>query len=708
MKQIKIYILFILFTSQIYAQSNNLIELKNIEFIGNNSISSEELESVIISKESPGWFSQFINKFTPFGEPLILFDSLTIPSDIAAIKNLYHSNGFFKVKVNYSYTIDNTEAELIYSIDESDPAYFETIETNGLLDKIPGEYYDDIIEYINVDTNTIYSNSILENKKNYALGFLRDHGFMLINIDKPNVYIDTMENKVKVQLNYNPGKRYTISDIFTVRTGEGMDYVSDQLLKDIVGIKLGDYYSYYDIQRGQVRLYRTELFNSVVINSIISDTVGSTVPLNISADVGKLHELSPEIIANNEDNTFNLGLGLNFIKKNFFGEARKLTVGVSGAAQNISEFIKNPSFNDSTVFGYADARITIEQPFLFSKPINTSIETYYTIQKRKNEYDSKLFGAKLNFDFELPQFTYFNSFNSYFNIERAEYIYKEDYLIQLLSYAIRNSSEVPIPEEEADSVAALLINDQFGGQLKSQSTNALIGVSLGSSNTNDFLFPNSGYTLSLLIEDANSIPYLFSRIISSDFTKPLYLKLVATSAVYLPIYSSNVNSLGLKLKLGQIITYRGDKAQISLNQRLYAGGSNSVRGWGTRELVPQDEIFDIKDISQEDLEAILLKGAASGGFFLFEGSIETRNRLIGRFGTALFLDYGNTWNDYSEFRFDQIAVAGGFGLRYYSDFAPFRIDFGLKLIDPRDRRNITDKVFWKDVLQFHIGIGEAF
>jgi outer membrane translocation and assembly module TamA len=82
--------------------------------------------------------------------------------------------------------------------------------------------------------------------------------------------------------------------------------------------------------------------------------------------------------------------------------------------------------------------------------------------------------------------------------------------------------------------------------------------------------------------------------------------------------------------------------------------------------------------------------------------------LFGRFGSALFIDYGNTWNNSKEFRFDGIAVAAGFGFRYYSDFAPFRIDFGLKVYDPNDRRPISQKQFWKDVLQFHIGIGEAF
>jgi outer membrane protein insertion porin family len=82
--------------------------------------------------------------------------------------------------------------------------------------------------------------------------------------------------------------------------------------------------------------------------------------------------------------------------------------------------------------------------------------------------------------------------------------------------------------------------------------------------------------------------------------------------------------------------------------------------------------------------------------------------LIGRIHSAVFLDYGNTWNSSAEFRIAQLAVAAGFGLRYYTDFMPFRIDFGFKIYDPNDRRNIMKKKFWSNVFQFQLGIGEAF
>ncbi len=706
----KLFLTFLtFFVISLHGQTENKIELTKIEIVGNKSFSSSKLANVIISKESPNWFIKFLNKFTSFGDPPAYFDSLLILSDLNALKQFYLSNGFFEVKVNsdYSVSFDKKNAILKFFIDEGEPAKFHSFNIHGL-NSLPDEFQENLFNKLKVDTTQIYKDEIVDNYKNYIINFLRDNGYMLAENDKPKIIVDTVKNIVDVELNFKPGKRYKIGKIFTSRTGLGKDLVNDDLLKEIVGIKEGQYYSNYDIQRGQIRLYRTELFTSSVVNSIISDTVGNIVPLIISADIGMLHELAPELILNNEDNTFNLGIGLGFTKKNFLGNARKLKISSSAAAQNVSEFLKNPSFADSTIFGYGDARISLEQPFLFGKPINTKFESYITTQKRKLEYNSLLYGAKISFDFELPIHTYFNLFNTYINVERAEYTYKDKYLINLLThYYIRYN----FSQKDADSISRNFVYNVLGGELPTASTNAILGINLGANKTNDIFFPTRGYSLNLLFEEANSIPYLFSKILKSDFTRPLYVKLLFALTNYLPIYSSPLNSLGIKFKVGQIFTFRGDKSSIPLNQRFYAGGSNSVRGWNTRQLVPAQELLPIENINQislEDLEAILEKGAPTGGFFLLEGSMESRNRLFGNFGSVIFVDYGNTWNDYKIVKLNEIAIAAGLGFRYYSDFAPIRLDLGIKIYDPRNKQNILNKKFFKDLLQFHIGIGEAF
>ena len=74
---------------------------------------------------------------------------------------------------------------------------------------------------------------------------------------------------------------------------------------------------------------------------------------------------------------------------------------------------------------------------------------------------------------------------------------------------------------------------------------------------------------------------------------------------------------------------------------------------------------------------------------------------------ALFFDYGNVWNDFTKFRFNSLSLASGFGFRYYSDFAPFRLDFGFKVFDPSSKTAFYNRKLF-DFMEIQIGIGEAF
>ncbi len=701
-KNAVIFFLFIV-TNLCVAQEYQEYELESVEFIGNNDISASDLESIISSKESPGWFSQFLYSFSSFGEKSVIFDSTLIANDVSAIHSYYWSNGYFKASVSAEYTLDtlNSEAILKFFIIEGPPFKFKAFHKNGL-ETVPWEFVKEINDQIHIDATVQYSDELIRQEIALTLNSLRDKGYMLIQTEPPFVNVDTVENNVEIVTHFDPGIRYKIREVTVNKTGEGKDLVEDELLKDIVGVKPGSYYDYYALRRGQIRLYRTNLFTSALVTAITADTIGNTVPVSINTDVGLVNELSPEIIVNNEDNTFNLGLGLGYLKKNFLGDARKLTIGASSAAQSITDFLSTASINDTTIYGYADARISVEQPFLFGRPINTKLETYITFQKRKSEYNARIYGTKLSFDFELPQYTFVTSLITYMNWENSKYVFRDEYISRgITSYYYRTlSSNV---ELNIDSLLQVISKSSI-------STNAVIGVEIGANKTNNMLFPTRGYTISILLEDGNTIPYLISKIGNAKFNNPRYYKVVLNTTAYLPFYGrKGISAFGIKLKGGYIGTYSGNKYDIPLNQRFYAGGSNSVRGWSTRELVPKNpEIILPENPTSEDIESIFLRGVIPGGFLLFEGSVESRNRLTGLLGSAVFIDFGNTWDNFNNFRLDEVAVAAGFGLRFYFEFAPIRIDFGFRIYDPHDRRNFFSKKTMQETFEFQLGIGEAF
>jgi outer membrane protein insertion porin family len=162
----------------------------------------------------------------------------------------------------------------------------------------------------------------------------------------------------------------------------------------------------------------------------------------------------------------------------------------------------------------------------------------------------------------------------------------------------------------------------------------------------------------------------------------------------------NNTVFGLKFKIGYIQAFVGGDELIPPNQTFFAGGANSVRGWRARELVPETSVSFIGVTNPEE-------DNIRGGTFIIEGSFEYRRKFNPDFGFVFFLDYGNTWNGYQRIQIDQIALAIGTGLRYYSPFAPFRIDFGWKLWDPQNQITLIDRAFWQ-AFEFHFGIGEAF
>ncbi|MBK8945138.1 MAG: BamA/TamA family outer membrane protein [Ignavibacteriae bacterium] len=703
------YILLLIISilqNQIFSQSENKIELSSISFEGNDFFSSSELEEIITSKESPNWISQFFSSFSSFGKSATFFDSLNIQNDINILKSLYFANGFFNTKINAEFNIDKNgteKADLIFLITENKPTNFNKLQISGL-EKISPDFLQKINSLITIDSTIQYSDSKVEQNRDAILNYLQDNGYMLAQADQPIVEIDTIyTNSVNVKMNFDVGNRYKINNVTVEKSGPGKNLVSEELIKEIVNINPENYFSYHNLKSAQVRLYRTNLFSSALITGNTVDTNKNYVPIRIVTSVGLLNELAPELIVINdrtESTNFKFGLGLSWINKNFFGDARKLTIGSSISAENITEFLKAGNLADN-IYGLADLRATIEQPFLFGKPINTTLEAFYTLEKKRDEWNASIYGTKLNLSFELPPYIYLTGLSSHFTLQRTEYVFKEKYIQDILFDYYRKRSAPSISDEQIKNK----VDSLYTGNGESYGTNAILGVNLVANKTDDLLFPTKGYSLSMLLEDGNSLPYLASKIGSYNFNQSAYYKFVLTSTFYLPILTNYFDAFGTKLRIGNIQSYYGNKKNILFNQRLTAGGSNSIRAWGASDL-PVTQI-DLPDNPTQNEIQNIVRNITPGGFFLFEGSFEFREHLSERIGSAIFLDYGNVWQNVSDFRFDYFAVAAGFGFRYYSDFAPFRLDFGFKIYDPNVKTQFYKRRLF-NILEIQIGIGEAF
>jgi len=683
-------------------------ELESINFSGNESFKDETLEKVIVLKESPSGVSQFFNSFTPFGEESVYFDSLYLSIDQDNLRQFYRAHGFFEAKINYNYSLDTSDltADVNFIIKEGPAYYFRKFEKKGLKGVIPPEFWSEIEAETAVDSTVRFSEDKVRSTVGFISNYLKNRGYMLFASDKPLVLVDTSKKRIDVEVNFAPGERYVYDGMEIKISGEGEKFVSKELIKDIVGLEKGKFYSAYDLNLAQVRLYRTNLFSSAFVSTVLEDSTSRSVPIKISADVGKMNELVPEFILNNEDNSLNVGGIVSYTRKNFLGDARLMTIQASIAAQNVVEFITHASVSDSSIFGYSDLRLILQQPFLFGKIVQTKLEGYYTLQKRREDYNTTITGIKLTLDFEMAKYAYFTSISPFINYEYSNTIFRDAYFERLYSTFFFNEGD--LTQAEADSLAKWFVG-QMPDERKTQTTNiSLLGINFGANKTNNLLFPSRGYHLSLLVANGNFLPNLVETLFNGSSQQPLFYKTQFTARYFPPLYGNLNSAFGVKLKLGVIHAYKGNPADISINQRFTAGGSNSVRGWASRELVPSKNEIP-SNLPPQELEKIFLQNIYPGGFYLLEGTLETRNRIAENIGTAMFIDFGNVWNDKNNIRLDNIAVAVGFGFRYYSSFAPFRLDFGFKFYDPSDKSFMMQKRFFHDnIIQVHLGIGEAF
>ncbi|MBK7141995.1 MAG: BamA/TamA family outer membrane protein [bacterium] len=136
-------------------------------------------------------------------------------------------------------------------------------------------------------------------------------------------------------------------------------------------------------------------------------------------------------------------------------------------------------------------------------------------------------------------------------------------------------------------------------------------------------------------------------------------------------------TLALRAKIGGAKEFSTEDI-IPLEERLFSGGSSSVRGWGRQELGPT------------------IDGDPVGGRSLFESNVELRFPILGLLTGAAFVDFGNVWLNSFDFPLGDLRYSAGLGIRVTTPIGPIRLDVATPVSD-------VDKT-----TQVHISVGQAF
>jgi len=152
----------------------------------------------------------------------------------------------------------------------------------------------------------------------------------------------------------------------------------------------------------------------------------------------------------------------------------------------------------------------------------------------------------------------------------------------------------------------------------------------------------------------------------------------ASGSTYIPVESGARGILALRALVGTI--QGASQFQVPPDQRFYAGGTGTVRGYTYQSVGP-----------------LFADDNPQGGTAIDAGTIEFRQRIFGNFGIVPFVDAGQVSAQSRPFQ-GTLAIGAGIGARYYTGIGPIRIDFAVPVRKTPDSGSFA----------LYIGLGEAF
>lgn len=656
------------------------LEIAEIRFRGNNVVNADALEAVVELRETPGAFWKFLGSISStLGDEARYFDPVVLEADLLRLRQFYRDRGFFLARVDTSIRIDmkEKEIEIAFEIREGERSLIDTITIHGL-EGLPSILLDDITQNRLVEVGDPYDVETVEGELRRIVGSFANHGYVRVGVEEPIARRYASTNNVTLIWSLHANERYSFGQITIANDSTVSERVEESVVLRHLDFAPGDFYSEERKIDSERNLNRLGVFEATRIEPLVDPIAGDSlhIPMKIFVRPRSFHELTPEIGVNDENSAFNLLTGIGYSNRNFFGDARNFTARLRVSLQsiqdvNLSRVIRETGFEDSTLISRIELTGRIIQPYVFSNNVSMTATLSAMLEKQR-QYFAPIYQARLGFDAEIGRYS-------------------------------RGSLEINFERVDPQSFtaagdSALRLREGLTPQL-----NAILSTTVQRDKRNDLFSPSDGFLHSMSIEDAGSIPAVFGGLLGSRLPFSSYIKLAGVAQWYWDPGGERRFIWAARVRGGIARVYRGN-VQIPITRRFFAGGSESVRGWKSRELGA-------------------LVTASLGGNALFEANLEGRWHLFRDSGRFLFIelpnisvvgffDMGNVWTEPKRMRASELAMAGGVGFRWDTIAGPIRIDLGLRIYDPFDtsgRKWISQRRVFHDTYGLvHFGIGHAF
>lgn len=619
----------------------------------------------------------------------------TLLADLERLKKYYRNRGYEEVKIDTSLSLsdDGEKVDITFQIQEGYRSIIDSLVYRGI-PAGPETIWKDIRSSPVISQGDPYNSVLLEEEVRRVLKIFADNGFARASFVKDSSKADhfASDGDFRVVLAFHAGRRYRFGQITveqevdTLRGVLHRDDITDDIVLEHLDYKPNDFYSEEVRQKSERNLNRLGIFDLRKIDVAIpalSDT-GIMVPSDIVIRPKDKHELAPELIVSNDNDAFNIGAGLGYTDRNFWGGARILSTRARFRTQTIAAFPDYFKINNDAVSNL-DLTVELLQPYIFSNAVKGTFSASYIIDKQL-PYKLNIVRTKFGISDRFAEYT------------TGQF----DWTLETIDYRIRPVDSTKLDPVSLRQLSLLLLNPrQF---------NSVFSFTIQRDMTNDIFSPSEGFVHSMTLQESGVLPLLLRSLVPNlPYTQ--FYSASALGRWYFDIGSTRRFSiLAVKLRAGLEEKYGESRADsnrtIPQTYQFFAGGSGSVRGWNSRTLISTGDPYQ----------------AQLGGNLLIDGSIELRTNPLqalrdgfwDKMWIVQFFDFGNLWPKVGDFRVRDIALAAGIGFRYDTFFGPFRIDWGFRIYDPAEpagrywitQKRLLGQTFKEGV--FHFGIGHAF
>lgn len=660
------------------------LEVRSLVFRGNRAFPSSQLAAIISLTASDassrlGVLGDVLRGVRRCGNPAL------VAIDRARLTIYYRRRGYPDVQVDTIVQRSGQSMDLRFVVREGRVTTIDTLRVIGL-DSIADRAR--ITRDLPIERGQPFDQYLLEQTRDTLRRRLADVGYpfaqVLLGTDVVRgTGADSTMRTAVVEFGIRAGPVIMVRDVVvrsSPREGRQQEVPSD-VVKAIVGVRPGQRYAQSDVERATRALYLTDAYQQVRIEPVLRDSVLSTAD---SARVDVVVTLAERFM---RSRSLSAGYGtldcfrtqVQYTNRNLFHRARRLEVTARVSKLGVGEPIK---FNgtDRICGQVANGR----DPY----------------SERMNYY----VGATLRppvgpGGVRIPEVTLYSEVRGEFQAYQ-----RNTPIGAIASVTLQAARRLPVTlaydlsygSTEAQPALFCSVLSRCAPEDQRVFTSlrrlAVVGANFSRDRTDNPVNPREGSFLRLALRHA-------SRFTLSDSAFQ-FSSAVLDASKYWPLGSAA--TLAVRAQLGAI--FGNSERLVPPQERLYAGGPTTVRGFRQNELGPVAYLVNadtttpfIRSILQNGDTTFSVNPAAQpfrivpvGGNTVAVGNVELRLRspfAPNLLQWTLFTDFGQVWsrggNDPS-LRDSRLRVTPGLGARVFSPIGVIRLDFGYNNYPSRD------------------------